>query len=136
MKDTKRNLMLIIIVLISVAIVIGTAILINTSEKNRSSNKDNSTSKGTETIVDNFVPGRVEIKVTEISEDCIKGIVVNGGIIFKADEEITVKGINSTSIDENGKNISKDMVIYFSCSENDIEADNVVNISSFSIKQN
>lgn len=132
----KKNLVLIIIVLISVAIVIGTAILINTSEKNRSSNKDNSTSKGTETIVDNFVPGRVEIKVTEISEDMIKGIVVNGGVIFKADEEITVKGINSTSVDENGKNIRKDMVIYFICSENDIEADNTVNVSSFNIKQN
>lgn len=45
----------------------------------------------------------MEIKVTEISEDSIKGIVVNGGIIFKTDEEITVKGINSTSMDENGK---------------------------------
>lgn len=132
----KKNLVLVIIVLISVAVVIGAVILINSSEKNRSSNKDNSTSKVTDTIVDNFVPGRVEIKVTEISEDSIKGIVVNGGIIFKADEEITVKGINSTSMDENGKNISKDMVICFSCSEKDIEAENVVNISNFSIKQN
>lgn len=99
----KKNLVLVIIVLISVAVVIGAVILINISGKNRSSNKDNSTSKVTDTIVDNFVPGRVEIKVTEISEDSIKGIVVNGGIIFKVDEEITVKGINSTSMDENGK---------------------------------
>ena len=79
----KKNLVLVIIVLISVAVVIGAVILINISEKNRSSNKGNSTSKVTDTIVDNFVPGRVEIKVTEISEDSIKGIVVNGGIIFK-----------------------------------------------------
>lgn len=132
----KKNLVLVIIVLISVAVVIGAVILINISEKNRISNKGNSTSKVTDTIVDNFVPGRVEIKVTEISEDSIKGIVVNGGIIFKTDEEITVKGINSTSMDENGKNISKDMVICFSCAEKDIEAENVVNISNFSIKQN
>ena len=132
----KKNLVLIIIVLILVAIVIGAVILINTSEKNKNPQKDNSTSQVTDNIADNFVPGRVEIKVTEISEDSIKGVVINGGIVFKTGEEITVKGINSTSVDENGKNIRKDMVIYFICSENDIEADNTVNVSSFNIKQN
>ena len=108
--------------------------LLSTSEKNRDeSNKESS--KG-ENNIDDFVPGMVEVKVTELLEDSVKGIVVNGGLAFQTDKEVVVKGINSTSEDENGKKIEKGMIIVFSCTQKDITDENTVVVDKFSIKDN
>ena len=134
-KESKEKKQILgISLIVGVIVVVFCICLLSTSEKNRDeSNKESS--KG-ENNIDDFVPGMVEVKVTELLEDSVKGIVVNGGLAFQTDKEVVVKGINSTSEDENGKKIEKGMIIVFSCTQKDITDENTVVVDKFSIKDN
>lgn len=122
----KKIVVLTVSIVICAALAVFACLLINSSDEKESSSVDNN-------VVDDFVPGLIEIRVTELSDDNIKGVVVNGGIMLQADDEITVEGIGNTSKDENGQMLEENTIIRFILNESDVINENTVTVSSFKI---
>lgn len=122
----KKIIVLAVSIVICVALAVFACLLIESSDEKEVGSLDNN-------VVDDFVPGLIEIRVTELADDNIKGVVINGGILLSADDEITIEGINNASKDENGQMLEENVNISFILDESDVINENTVTVNSFKI---